>query len=138
MKLVRTPVPGHTGAVGKVHFADGEAKVSDDAAELAYFRSAGYEVTDFEEAVKVAEESDDPTEAEHLDELGTQGGTDQGDDPQVVRDVDDDGVEEVLPRRNASAEEWRRFAVEHGMSQADADNMSRDELVEHFTKEDDQ
>jgi hypothetical protein len=55
-----------------------------------------------------------------------------------VRDVDDDGVEEVLPRRNASAEEWRRFAVEHGMSQADADNMSRDELVEHFTKEDDQ
>lgn len=136
-KLVRTPNPGWTGDVGKVHFADGEAKVADDATELAYFRTQGYQIDDFDEAVAAAEESDDPAEAEQLDDLEEQGGG-QDDDPQIVADVDDDGVEEVLPRRNASAEEWRRFGVEHGLSQDEVDGMSRDELVEHFTKEEDQ
>jgi hypothetical protein len=129
-KLVRTPNPGWTGDVGKVHFADGEAKVADDATELAYFRSAGYQVDDFDDAVKAAEESE-------ADELDEQGGTGD-DDPQIVADVDDDGIEEVLPRRNASAEEWRKFGMEHGLSQDEVDGMSRDDLVEHFTKEEDQ
>jgi hypothetical protein len=44
--LVSTPVPGHTGSVGGVHFADGRAEVDDErhAAELAYFRAQGYSV----------------------------------------------------------------------------------------------
>jgi len=134
-KLVRTPVPGWSGEVGKVHFANGEAKVADDAQELNYFRNAGYEVTDFEEAVEAARESEDPESADELEELDAQGATTDP-DPLVVEDVDDDGVEEVLPRKNASAEEWRRFAVNHGgMSEDEASAKSRDELVEYFTKE---
>jgi hypothetical protein len=41
---VTTPADKHTGQVGKVHFADGMATVDADehAAELAYFRQAGY------------------------------------------------------------------------------------------------
>jgi hypothetical protein len=137
MKLVRTPNPGWNGEVGKVRFVDGEAKVADDATEMAYFRSAGYEISDFTDAVEAARDSDDPETADDLEELDEQSGTEEA-DPQIVRDVDDDGVEEVLPRRNASAEEWRRFGIEHGLSQDEVDGMSRDDLVEHFTKEDDQ
>jgi hypothetical protein len=142
-KIVRTPVPGWTGDVGHVHFTDGEAKVADNAQELAYFRSAGYEITDLEEAVEALEESEDSDDQEHAEQLQNpeqtpeQGGSD-GDDPQIVADVDDDGVEEVLPRKNASAEEWRRFGVEHGLTHDEVDGMSRDDLVAHFVKEDDQ
>lgn len=146
-KIVRTPVPGWTGDVGKIHFSDGEAKVSDDAQELGYFIAAGYQVLDLDDAVKALEESDSGDDNEHAEELQDptqtveQGGSDandEGDDPQIVADVDDDGVAEVLPRKNASAEEWRRFGVEHGLTQDEVDGMSRDDLVAHFVKEDDQ
>ena len=51
------------------------------------------------------------------------------------RDVDGDGVADKLPRKNASEATWREFAVAHGMAQEDADAMTRDELVAHFSKE---
>jgi hypothetical protein len=136
-KLIRTATPDWTGDVGRVHFDKGLAKVDDDAQELAYFRTAGYGVEDFDDALDATKDAEGPAEADELESLGQQGGTADS-DPQVVADVDGDGIEEVLPRRNASAEEWRRFAVEHGLSQDEADAKTRDELVEHFTKETDQ
>lgn len=137
MKLVRTPVPGVNETVGRVTFVDGAAKVDDDASELAYFRSAGYQIDDFDDAVEAAKANeDDPAGADKLEELGTQQG-DQDSDPLVVRDVNDDGVDEVLPRKSASTETWRQFAVQHGgMHEDDAKAMTRDELVDHFTKND--
>jgi hypothetical protein len=134
-KLVRTPVSDWSGDVGQIHFEKGMAKVSDDAAELAYFTSAGYIIDDFDDALEAAPEENQPA----IEDLDVQGGTNNPDvEAPVVKDVDGDGTEEVLPRRNASAEEWRKFAVEHGMPKDEADGKSRDELVEHFTKEEDQ
>lgn len=135
-KLVQTPVPDWTGDVGKIHFEKGRAKVADDAQEMAYFRSAGYQIDDFDDALDAAPDELQPA----IEDLDVQGGTTANEDaePVEVRDVDNDGTEEVLPRRNASAEEWRRFGTEHGLSKDQVDAMSRDELVEHFTKEDDQ
>lgn len=137
MKLVRTPVPGVNETVGKVTFADGAAKVADDATELAYFRSAGYQIDDFDDALDAAKANeDDPAGVDELEKLDGQAGN-QEDDPLVVRDVDGDGVEEVLPRKSASTETWRLFAVDHGMHEDDAKAMTRDELVAHFTEDDD-
>lgn len=139
MKLVRTPVPGVNDTVGTVTFVDGAAKVADDATELAYFRSAGYQIDDFDEALDAAKANeDDPGGAEALEELGAQQG-DRDADPQIVRDVNDDGVEEVLPRKSASTKTWRQFAVQYGgMHEDDAKAMTRDELVTHFTSDDKQ
>lgn len=137
MKLVRTPVPGVNETVGKVTFVDGAAKVDENAAELAYFRSAGYQIDDFDEAFDAAKANDeDPAGADELEGMDAQTG-DHDDDPLVVRDVNDDGVEEVLPRKSASTDTWRQFAVQHGgMHEDDANAMTRDELVAHFTKDD--
>ena len=45
MAEVRTPVEGFTGISAGVNFTDGVGE-TDDAAALAYFRTAGYEVAD--------------------------------------------------------------------------------------------
>jgi hypothetical protein len=138
MKLVRTPVLGVNDTVGQVTFVDGVAKVADDASELAYFRSAGYGVEDFDDALDAAKANDaDPAGADVLEELGAQAGN-QDPDPMVLRDVDGDGVDEVLPRKSASTDTWRAFAVDKGgMHEDDAKAMTRDELVAHFTAADD-
>lgn len=48
--IVTTPVEGHTGEVGGVHFVHGRAVVDSDdprqRAALVYFRSRGYGVTE--------------------------------------------------------------------------------------------
>ena len=107
MKLVTTPVEGYTGKVGNVHFADGQALVADDAAELAYFRSAGYLIEDADEA-PAAPAASPVTEP-------------SGDEPAA------------LPKKSASTDTWRRFAVDHrGMSEDEASSLSRDELVARF------
>lgn len=137
MKLVRTPVPGVNDTVGQVTFTDGVAKVDDNATELAYFRSAGYGIDDYDEALDAAiGNEEDPAGADALEDLVSQTGN-QDDDPLVVRDVDGDGVDEVLPRKSASTETWRLFAVDHGMHEDDAKAMTRDELVAHFAEGDD-
>lgn len=48
---VRTPVAGSTDKIGAVQFVDGTAQVDDEvhAAELRYFRQAGYGVEAHEE-----------------------------------------------------------------------------------------
>jgi hypothetical protein len=138
MKLVSTPVPGVNDTVGQVTFVDGVAKVADDATELAYFRSAGYGIDDFDEALDAAKANDeDPAGVDDLEGLDAQAGN-QDTDPLVVRDVNGDGVDEVLPRKSASTDTWRQFAVESGgMHEDDARQMTRDELVAHFTAGDD-
>jgi hypothetical protein len=103
--LVTTPVPGFTGDVGSVHFADGVALVDGDAdaAALAYCRAAGYTVED---------------------------STDEQPEP----DVEPDEADDEQPKRSASTEAWRTWAVEHGGMEADeAATLSRDQLVERFT-----
>lgn len=134
MKLIRTPVPDFTGEVGKVHFVGGVAKVADDAQELGYFRSAGYQIDDFDDAVDAA--VDDEEQADELDDLEAQGGTTE-EDPLVVKEGED-GEQLVLPRKSASTEVWRTFAVDKGgLSEEQAQGMTRDELVEHFTDDTD-
>lgn len=104
--IVRTPVPGHDGDVGSIHFANGVANVPEDAQEIAYLRAAGYTF-------------DEPDVAP--------------DETPVVEDVDGDGVAEELPKKTASVGDWRAFAVEHGMTQADADSKTKDALIAHYT-----
>lgn len=100
---VRTPVEGHTGDVGSIHFKDGVASVPDSAQEITYLRAAGYL---FEEPESVEEP--------------------------VVEDVDGDGVVEELPKKTASVGDWRAFAVAHGMPEADAEAMTKDALIAHY------
>lgn len=134
MKLVTTPVPGYHGKVGGVTFVDGQAKVADNATELAYFLAQGYGIDDFDVAVDAAQDADDENTAEKLSELSAQAGTPDN-DPLVVAEVD--GVAVPLPRKSASAAAWREFAVDHGdLSKDDAARLSRDELVARFTQND--
>lgn len=106
---VTTIVPGFTGDVGTVHFADGVALVDDekDAATLAYCRGAGY-------AVEAA--ADEPAE------------------PDEEVDEPDENPAADMPKKSASTEAWQTWAVEHGGMEADeALTLSRDQLVERFT-----
>lgn len=106
--LITTPVPGYQGSVGGVHFANGRAEVDEDAnpAEMAYFRDRGYGIQDAAEAAAAAVEA---------------------------------GSEESsaeMPKKSASTDVWRAWAVDHGgLTREEADALSRDELVELFTKE---
>lgn len=43
-----------------------------------------------------------------------------------------------LPKKSASADAWRKYAIAHGMTADDADELTRDELVTYYTKEEDQ
>lgn len=140
MKLVRTPVPGWNGTVGNVRFEDGQALVADDAQEMGHFRSAGYQVDDYDAAVEAAKDAEVPDEElERLDDLDEQAGTrdPDADNAPVVDDVNGDGVDETLPRRSASTDTWRRYAVAQGMSPDKVNSMSRDELVDHYTEKED-
>jgi hypothetical protein len=104
---VTTPVAGHTGSVGAVHFVDGRAELDDDthAAEVAYCRGAGYHLEPLDD--EPAEPVDEPDPA-------------------------------APPKKSASTEAWRTWATEHGDMPADvANTKSRDELVAHFTEEND-
>jgi hypothetical protein len=57
------------------------------------------------------------------------------DEPQQLVEAAPEGVE--VPASNASTEAWRTYAVAAGMSQDEADQMSRDQLVAHYKSEED-
>lgn len=40
-----------------------------------------------------------------------------------------------MPAKNASTDDWRAFGLDHGLSSEQVADMSRDDLVAHFTKE---
>lgn len=134
---VHTPAPDFTGEVGGVHFvkgiavveapaplpsmrslADGETFTRSQLAErdeigqhpgyraMAYFRGAGYRIEDITP-------DDEPVD----DEPG---------EPASLPPV---------PARNASTDEWRAFAMAMGMPVDQASTSTRDQLVEHYTKE---
>lgn len=42
-------------------------------------------------------------------------------------------AEAPKPRKSGSAEAWRAYAVEHGMPAEEAEQSTRDQLVERFT-----
>lgn len=47
-------------------------------------------------------------------------------------DADGDTSTDEKPKGNSSEEAWRAYAVTQGMSQEQADGMSRDELRDYF------
>ncbi|MCZ4497890.1 MAG: hypothetical protein JWQ74_443 [Marmoricola sp.] len=53
-------------------------------------------------------------------------------DPVGIVDRGELGADD-LPALNASTETWREYATSHGMSDEDAAEKTRDELVDHFT-----
>ncbi len=53
---------------------------------------------------------------------------DHADDADADADAGDD-----KPAGNASTDDWRAYAVSQGMSQEEADQYSRDELVEYYS-----
>lgn len=60
-------------------------------------------------------------------------GFEELDAPMVVADVDGDGVVEELPKKTAPVAEWRAFAVAHGLTEAEADAMTKEALIAHYT-----
>jgi hypothetical protein len=107
--VVTTPVAGHTGPLGAVHFVDGRAVIDEDThpAELAYCRAREYAV-------------------EPLSDAPAAGAGEER--------VDEPGAPAEMPKKSASTEAWRAYAVDHGGMTADeAAEMSRDQLVERFT-----
>lgn len=111
---ITTPVPDHSGVVGNVFITDGVGHADSvvHAAEIAYCRRNGYTVEELpgEANPEVAAE----IEATNSDDTEPAGG-------------------EATPRRNGSAEAWRAYAVAHGMSADEAEQLTRDQLVERFT-----
>jgi len=116
---VRTPVLAFDGLVGHIQFRNGEATVEGHLA----FDEAGLPVLDEHTA---------PVEFRHMATAGYLIEEVVADDlPQS--DVDGDGQVDDLPKRSASTEAWREFAVAHGMPEDEAAGLSRDELVAHYT-----
>jgi hypothetical protein len=100
---ITTPVEDHNGAVGKVFITQG----------------VGFADTE----VHAAEIAYCRANGYTITEL----------EPEPEAEADDDSDGDKLPRRNASAEAWRAYAVAHGMSADEAEESTRDQLVERFT-----
>jgi len=47
----------------------------------------------------------------------------------------DDETGDGLPKGNASREEWAAYALGHGLTAADVEPLSRDEIRDHFQNE---
>lgn len=110
--IVKTPEPGYSGPVGAVLFHQGRAEVDPDlhAAELAYMRNAGYRIEDPETA-------DEPAEA--------------------VAESPEPGAGEPVakPKKTASVGEWRAYATSQGLTDEEADALTKNQLVERFADE---
>ncbi len=108
---IQAPERRFNGQVAGVAFADGRAEVDGDAhaRALAYFRRKGYDVTAVAtKRTGAAKTSDTSTQAE------------------------DD-----MPRKSASKADWKAYAIANGMDEAEAETLSRDQLVERFASEGD-
>lgn len=113
---ITTPVPDHSGVVGAVFITDGVAFADTEvhAAEIAYCIRNGYTVEDVED-VQLRRDRE---------ELGFT--------PAEIAEMEADDVEDRLPRRNGSAEAWRAYAIAHGIPAGEANELTRDQLVERF------
>jgi len=54
---------------------------------------------------------------------------------QAVPDEPPDDEADGLPKGNASREEWAAYALGHGLTAADVEPLSRDEIRDHFQNE---
>jgi hypothetical protein len=60
-------------------------------------------------------------------------------EPYVAEEpTDAEEPEDAMPRKSASKADWAAYAVAQGMTAEEADSLNRDQLVAHFTKENDQ
>lgn len=102
---ITTPVRGFRGEVAGVAFIDSRAEVDEDAnaRAIAYFRRKGYGV-------------------EPIAERGT---------AHSEPAPGDDSAGE-MPRKSASKSAWVAYAVSQDVPEGDADNLTRDQLVELF------
>lgn len=106
---ITTPVADHSGVVGNVFITDGVAHADTDlhAAEIAYCRRNGYTVEELPD-----EPAGDSADEEFADE--------------------EQPGEDKPPRRNGSVQAWRAYAVAHGLTADEAEQLTRDQLVERF------
>lgn len=99
---VSTPEPGYAGRVGAVEFVDGAATV------------------------------DEVTHAAELAYFRVRGYGVEPVEPGESGPVEDEEATDELPKKSASTDAWRAYAVKHGMSAEEADAFTRDQLVERF------
>lgn len=102
--VIRTIVPGHTGSLGALNFVDGQV-VADEATHAAEIAYCRTRGYIFPDADEAAAD--------------------------VVAEPEETGA--VMPKKSASADAWRTYAVENGMPAEEAASLSRDQLVERFT-----
>jgi hypothetical protein len=116
---ITTPVPDHTGIVGNVWITDGVGFADSEthASEIAYCRANGYTIEELE-AVELRQERHD---------LGYSAAD--------VAEMEAEDAEDAdkLPRRNGSVQAWRDYAIAHGLPADEAEALTRDQLVERFT-----
>src|SRR5258707_1122996 len=116
---ISTPVPGFTGMSAGVNFPNGQAVIDDEdeAAALRYFQAQGYDIAegapDADPAGVTELEAEVAALKGELEELRPAG----------------DG----LPAKSAAKPVWVAYAVEHGMTQADAEALTKDQLIERVT-----
>lgn len=131
--LVKTPEPKHTGAVGNVHFVEGAATVDGDkyAAEVTYFRAAGYRVDELNEHGVIVVRDEHGDVLGHVGEDGSpvdeKGEPFDGATPAAPEVGDDDGDPLTPPPANASAKVWREHVVALG---GEPGELNRDQLRE--------
>lgn len=100
---IRTIVPDYSGSLGALTFTDGEA-VADEA-----------------------------THAAEIAYCKARGYLFPGDEPDQDQADEPAGDDEPMPRRSASKAAWETYAVAHGIPAEEAKDLSRDQLVERFT-----
>lgn len=53
-------------------------------------------------------------------------------EPYVAEEPEQEQIEDPMPRKSASKADWLAYAVEHGVDPAEAEALTRDQLVELF------
>lgn len=123
---IATPVEDHTGIVGNVWITDGVGYADSvvHAAEIAYCRRHGYTVTEVPDPAVVSLR-------QTREDLGFT--PEQIAEMEAEDKADEEPGEDKMPRRNGSVQAWRTYAVAHGMTADEAESLTRDQLVERFT-----
>lgn len=107
--IVTAPESDFRGEVAGIAFFDGTAEVDESRiAALGYFRRRGYQV----------------------DAIGSAGEEPATDAP--TEDADEEPAEIPMPRKSGSRSDWAAYAIAQGMPEDEANQLTRDQLVERF------
>jgi hypothetical protein len=122
---VHAPRNDFTGRVGGVSFADGVARVQfgDLRDDRGVAVAEEHQVSPGRSLVLFAQRRPGYSVTE-LDANG-----------RPVEDEVDEPKADKVPNGRSSAETWRAYAVSQGMDSAEAEKLSRDELIAHYAKE---